>query len=81
MYVVHDAIWKQYGVGRGKLCATCLGKRMGRSVSLGDLKVSGNTDVMLLGIAIWEQATLAERQVFLGRMGLARRLVPLVERS
>lgn len=37
-YVVRDAVWKKYGVGKGMLCMDCIEKRMGRKLAKKDIE-------------------------------------------
>jgi hypothetical protein len=36
VYMVHDRLWRKYGID-GHLCPPCLGKRMGRDITMKDL--------------------------------------------
>ena len=38
LFIVTDDLWKEFGVGKGVLCLSCFEKRMGRALTINDLK-------------------------------------------
>lgn len=49
MFIVHDELWEMWVGGRGTICIDCFGTRMGRRVTIDDLKpVLGNEIALYL---------------------------------
>ena len=42
LFMVHDFLWNEYGVGKGILCLGCFERRMGRPLRLSDLNPNVN---------------------------------------
>lgn len=47
MFVVHDPLWKEFGVGKGVICLGCFESRMGRKLIVTDLKPCGANAIAL----------------------------------
>ena len=54
-FYLHDALWNSIADTHDALCFDCTEKRLGRLITLNDLKECGLTRCMLLGIRIANQ--------------------------
>lgn len=63
-FILKDELWQRIKpletIKGGHLCPPCAEKRLGRRMTLDDMKPCGMTDIMLLGVALYKQDPLPQ---------------------